>query len=450
MLSVALRKIKESISPPCRKFDGARNKMSWETVWKNRSLIKVLFFLVKILGGFPYCWKTKRYFSQVTRSIVTTVWSFILLVILSTFSLSSILHAPKSDNEGLTAEVTGYILSYGTYGTMLLFFPCFVLRSFCLADAVNTMTENRVLLIRRILTGKDKPQIMYITGSVIALGFINYTAIRLCLERRRIAYYVTSSMCDFINEAIVMTVSLLLYSLVKVLSLEALEVVDSLCEKFRREDASQMEEGSECHVLTISQGIPNGSPTVPHTCIFPGSRSHHGKPSVIQTAVTGQEGSNVYTTDRDYCRGVSRRLMVLDEILLKVMDYMGPLVALIFFSSFLNVTTMLYQAIVNMNTYYVAYITLKILSVINISCITDSLWWKRESCLRQVRRLLNASNLTSSQEAGLNDVERALLNSPEFHICHLFTLNRGIILPVSVRTSLIISLLPDDSRWRMP
>ncbi|XP_071530435.1 uncharacterized protein [Panulirus ornatus] len=115
---------------------------------------------------------------------------------------------------------------------------------------------------------------------------------------------------------------------------------------------------------------------------------------------------------------------------------------MILLSSSTNATNMLYLTIAKLSYYYLAFIVLKILSVVKFAFISDALRRKREKSLRWLRRLLNTRVNSVSIEVGLREVEQLLSACPRFLVCRLFTLDRHVILSVtsSVVTYLIITL----------
>ncbi|XP_068202957.1 uncharacterized protein [Palaemon carinicauda] len=142
------------------------------------------------------------------------------------------------------------------------------------------------------------------------------------------------------------------------------------------------------------------------------------------------------------CRRIASRLMVFDEIVLKIVDYLSPLVIMILLSCTLNATTMLYLTSQNLVAiyYYLLYSFLKTMGVVSIARLTEPLRWKRESCLREIRKIFVNCNLEEEEEAVLRNLEKLLQASPQFHIYQLFTLDCRILLPVAhgVITYLVI------------
>lgn len=62
--------------------------------------------------------------------------------------------------------------------------------------------------------------------------------------------------------------------------------------------------------------------------------------------------------------------------MVEVAGYAGPAAAMILLTSTVNATVMLYLTITKLSDYYVAYITLKTLSAIQVTFIPDCLWCK--------------------------------------------------------------------------
>ncbi|XP_050733881.1 uncharacterized protein LOC127007213 [Eriocheir sinensis] len=142
------------------------------------------------------------------------------------------------------------------------------------------------------------------------------------------------------------------------------------------------------------------------------------------------------------CRLASRRLLELDDIVGEVVAYGGPAAGMILLCSAVNSTVMMYLAISKFNYYYLAFITLKVLSVVQVTFVPDTVLCKREESLRLIRRQLACNLHCPAVEAALKDVEKVVAGSTTFRVCRLFTLDRHIILSVasSVVTYLVIAL----------
>ncbi|XP_064085507.1 uncharacterized protein LOC135200792 isoform X1 [Macrobrachium nipponense] len=134
--------------------------------------------------------------------------------------------------------------------------------------------------------------------------------------------------------------------------------------------------------------------------------------------------------------------MAFDDVVHEIVDYLSPLVIMILLSCTLNATTMLYLISQNIVAiyYYLTYSFLKTMSVVSIARLTEPLRWKRENCLREIRKILVTCSLEEEEEAVLRNVEKMLHASPQFHVYQLFTLDCRILLPVAhgVVTYLVI------------
>ncbi|XP_066962766.1 uncharacterized protein [Macrobrachium rosenbergii] len=142
------------------------------------------------------------------------------------------------------------------------------------------------------------------------------------------------------------------------------------------------------------------------------------------------------------CQRIASRLMAFDDVVHEVVDYLSPLVIMILLSCTLNATTMLYLISQNLIAiyYYLTYSFLKTMSVVSIARLTEPLRWKRENCLREIRKILVTCAMEEEEEAVLRNVEKLLQASPQFHVYQLFTLDCRILLPVAhgVVTYLVI------------
>ncbi|KAK7086960.1 hypothetical protein SK128_002508 [Halocaridina rubra] len=412
------------------------------------SLIRFLFLVMKIVGGFPYNWQSTHGRLDLKRSVLATLWSAVLMIILMASAVLSIIFTPMDINTGKTAEISACILNYVTYSIMFAFFPYFIMRSGMLAVIIQKMTESKVDITRKALCfRKDYFQLVYITLTAIAFGYLNYDAITECLTTSTyLTYKLSASVCDFVVEIMVTTLSVLLYLLLKILSTEAEKKVNSMSQALVSSPSDEIidESTKKPQIMNISQWVSDfRSKSYTYN-----NNKHREKEKKYRTVIVAPSlRESIHKNERKICRAVAHQLMSLDEVVLNVVDYAGPLVAMILLSSTVNATTMLYLTSQVVSYYYMAYISLKIVCVVNITCVSDSLWRKKNRCLKQVRRLLTsklsaATEQDSPFKAGLMDVERVLINSPEFHVCRLFTLNRRILLPVAhaVVTYLVIAL----------
>ncbi|KAK7082182.1 hypothetical protein SK128_008047, partial [Halocaridina rubra] len=347
------------------------------------SLTAFLLLVTKLLGGFPFSWHYKEGQLEVKRSVIATMWSVGVMVVMMTMSLSSIIYAPNNGT-GMTAKISTSILNYVTYSILFLFFPYFILRGSSLASILSRMGENDVDIRRSAVNSKDVFQAIYVPGTIGSLGIINYFAIKKSINwldnQQRFNYSVSAGVSDLFSELMMATMSLLCYYLLKHLSLKSEESVSSLCQDFESAHAScenQKEGGIYRLKPSMRQWFASEGRLVTNTCIYP-STSYTNNIRKVESftikAVERQETEEVKVRcDEEAFRSVIGRLIALDEVVLKMVDYAGPLIVMILLNGTVNATTMLYLNSIKMDYYYIVYITLKTLCVVNITYIPDSL-----------------------------------------------------------------------------
>ncbi|XP_064090040.1 uncharacterized protein LOC135204030 isoform X1 [Macrobrachium nipponense] len=399
------------------------------------SLMVILLFAMKALGGFPYRWGYQEGFLKVQKSSLATIWSLLVSTALTSASMASVVTAPK-DPTSNTSMVSTYILNYVSYIIMFLFFPYVTLRSSRLADILRMIGSEEVDIKRSFLTCKgDYFLVIYVSSTAAAFCYINYDATREIIatfdDKRFFVYKICASTCDCLCEVVVVIMSLLIYVLLKLLSLESMEIVESLCQTFRQsfQPHSRADErrlfDSRNQWITVEGGFK-----LSHTF-------HHSKNNGrSQRRANGGREEPFLPTEalvnggKRRCSEIARRLLAFDDIVLKIVSYASPLIIMVLLSGTVNATTMLYLTSQHMSTYYVLYSVLKALSIINIARLPDVLRYKREYCLLQIRKILSTTRVTKAEEASLLHLEKLLKASPEFHVCQLFTLDSRILLPV--------------------
>ncbi|XP_066973291.1 uncharacterized protein [Macrobrachium rosenbergii] len=400
------------------------------------SLMVILLFTMKALGGFPYRWGYQEGFLKVQKSSLATVWSLVVSTALTSASMASVVTAPK-DPTSNTSMVSTYILNYVSYIIMFLFFPYVTLRSSRLADILRMIGNEEVDIRRSFLTCKgDYFLAVYVSGTAAAFCYINYDAMREIFatfdDKRFFVYKICASTCDCLCEVVVVIMSLLIYVLLKLLSLESMEIVESLCQTFiqslhpySREDERRRLFDSRSQWTTVEGGFKLSQTFL--------QSKNYGRRQ--RRANDGREEpflpkEALASGGKRRCREIARRLLAFDDIVLKIVTYSSPLIIMVLLSGTVNATTMLYLTSQHMSTYYVLYSALKALSIINIARLPDVLKYKREYCLRQIRKILSTTRVTNAEEVSLLHLERLLKASPEFHVCQLFTLDSRILLPV--------------------
>ncbi|XP_068219232.1 uncharacterized protein [Palaemon carinicauda] len=400
------------------------------------SLMATLLFTMKVLGGFPYRWKYQDGLLKVQKSSAATAWSLIVSTVMTSASMASVITAPK-DPTSNTSMVSTYILNYVSYMIMFLFFPYITFRSCRLAEILRLIGKEEVDITRSFITCKGDYFIgIYVAGTAAAFCYINYDALNEILasldDKSFFVYKICASTCDCLCEVIVVTMSLLIYVLLKLLSLEAMDIVESLCQTFRQPYSKEGERkkflDSRNQWITVDGGFK-----LLHTYQQSQNSGRNQRRTHCWKAEPPihKEAFFDHRDDARRCKAIARRLMAFDDIVVKIVHYTSPLILMVLLSGTVNATTMLYLTSQHMSTYYVIYSCLKALSIVNIARLPDVLRFKREYCLLQIRKILSTTRVSNSEEVSLLHVERLLKASPEFNVCQLFTLDSRILLPMS-------------------
>ncbi|XP_064088258.1 uncharacterized protein LOC135202710 [Macrobrachium nipponense] len=420
-------------------------------------LVPFLLNVLRALGCYPYIWKSNNFGNvEVRRSLSATLWSLALMAVMTGLSVTSIIYSPRNI-KGMTARVSAYILNYGTYGLLSVFFPYIVLRSHRLAGILRILAGNGVSIRGSIVTKRDYFIFIYIAGTSSSLIYLTYDAFKRLGKlqiRDHIIYLSVGGTCDLVFELMVVAVILLVYFLLKIVYLECKDTIGNMCLNFERISSSPLKEieerrknnyGNLIQVMPYDQSLIIEDLVTSLTKHVLSTRIDTRTKTAQQKRLTTSSGDEPTrrTSNTSSCHNqVANYLMSLDEAVLEITDYAGPLVIMILLTSTVNATTMLYLTSKGLNLYYCAYISLKILCVVEITRLADPLWWKKEECLRELNRISTMRRYSETKKACLQKVEKALMASPSFDVCRLFVLDRHVLITVghAVITYLIICL----------
>lgn len=348
-----------------------------------RTVFVILGFL-RVMGGFPYSCRYKGDRLEVKKSPLAIIWTFLVVSTMMTLSVSCIVHAPNGDDRK-TDEISVHILNYITYGVSALFFPYIALRSPRLARAIARMDEANLQLGRRALGQADYVHIVCYAGVILGTCYTSYISVLdlsglLNFSARQVLYHIPATLCDPIFDITAISLIFLLYFLFKVLSLETEDAVMSKTQISK--DRLETPEVAETPRRSASYS------TLPLST----SRVRPRAPASLKTVSATCEATQKPSPDAFFatstttmpiqcevlCRVASRRLLMADDLVVEVVDYAGPPVAMILLSSTVNATVMLYLTITilaagKLSTYYMAYIGVKVLSVVQVTFVPDSL-----------------------------------------------------------------------------
>ncbi|XP_071531479.1 uncharacterized protein [Panulirus ornatus] len=336
----------------------------------------VLFGVLRLLGVFPYKWKYHLDGKlEVRRSVWATVFSCVLVLSLVSLSMMCVVNSPDY-HMGVTSTVSTHIVNYMTYLISAVFFPYLAFRSSKLANILRRMDETSFPLRQRIVGWEDSVQILCGLGITTALCYATSSAYVGVITnpgaKTSVLYHLPTIFCDFMIETTALTLSLLLYFTLKILSLQG-----------------------EAAVLAFGSVASGRSPG---RWAIPKHPAHLRADSDFIELERRRDESSPPSV-----RGASRYLLSLDDAVLEVVDYAGPPAAMILLTSSSNATVMLYLTTIKISYYYLAFILLKILSVVQIAFIPDAFCCKREQTLRWIRRLLSTRTVSVSTEVNQQD-----------------------------------------------
>ncbi|XP_063875449.1 uncharacterized protein LOC135108421 isoform X2 [Scylla paramamosain] len=362
--------------------------------------VLLLLGWLRAVGGFPYSWRWGAWGQlEARRSVVGAVWSWLIVVTLSTLALACVFNTPVFKDD--VADTSARILNYVNYSTSILFLVYLVLRQSRLALILRRLEDAGVPLRRRLVHWDDAVQLTCTTGMLVGLSVATFSSVSdffvRPLTRQMVMYHIPATTCDIAIEVTALVLSLLLYFILKVVSLEGDAAVNA----------------ATASTLTW-KGLAG-----------PRLQLRNGRERMWK----GCSGRGRLPPE-EVLRLVSRRLLELDDIVEQLVEYGGPPAGMILLCSALNATVMLYLTISKFDYYYLAFITLKVLSIVQVTFIPDWLWCKREENLRLVRRQLSTTLYCASVEAAMKDVEKVVAEGTTFRVCRLFTLDRHIILSI--------------------
>lgn len=222
------------------------------------NLIFVLTSFLRLVGAFPYRWrrgKKKKNTNkgrdggggggrgrdggnedggklELYRSVIAVAWSWVIVMGLVTFSLSCVINAPRR-RSGVTSTITIHILNYVSYLTSAVLFSYLSLSSVKLAQILGRLQEAGVSLRKSSLVQRgDAMELVCGVGMVFGIAFATYFSISDVIIQpvtKSIALYQIPAMfLDFSIETTASSVSLLIYLLLKLVSIEMREAVETL------------------------------------------------------------------------------------------------------------------------------------------------------------------------------------------------------------------------------
>lgn len=199
---------------------------------KSYRVLLIYLRVLRVFGGFPYrCRYVPGEAMEVARSRAALLWSVVAATLLSLTSVTCIAFAPNQD-QGMTREVSTYILNYVTYSLLAVFFPYLALSSSRLATIVRGLAEARLDLERSCLNREDSLHAVCLCGVLAGVAYVSYCSVKgillLASMSLNVTYYITSTLCDVVFEVAAITAGLLVYHVLKLLSLECEEAVARL------------------------------------------------------------------------------------------------------------------------------------------------------------------------------------------------------------------------------
>ena len=187
------------------------------------SLLRVLLGWLRAVGGFPYSWGWGMWGQlEVRRSVVGVVWSWLIVAVLATLALACVFNTPEFE-EGV-ANTSASILNYVNYSISTVLFFYLILRHSRLALILRRLEEAGIPLCRRLVHWDDAVQLTCTAGMFMGLSVATFSSVSdFVLEpwaRQNVLYHIPATTCDVAIEITALVLSLLLYFVLKVVSLE--------------------------------------------------------------------------------------------------------------------------------------------------------------------------------------------------------------------------------------
>lgn len=158
------------------------------------------------------------------------IWSWLIVPTLSTLALACVFNSPVYE-EGV-ADTSARILNYVNYSTSTLFFFYLVLRRSRLALILSRLEEAGVPLRRKLVHWDDAVQVVCASGMLVGLSVATFNSVSgffiKPLTRQVVLYHIPATTCDVAIEITALVLSLLLYFLLKVVSMEGEAVVTGI------------------------------------------------------------------------------------------------------------------------------------------------------------------------------------------------------------------------------
>lgn len=195
------------------------------------SVLVVLLTWLRATGVFPYNLKWGVWGQlEARRSLVAVVWSWLIVPTISTLALACVFNSPVF-KEGV-ADTSARILNYVNYSTSTLIFFYLALRRSRLALIFRRLEEAGVPLRRKLVQWEDAVQLVCSTGMLVGLTVATLSSVSNFfikpITRQVILYHIPATTCDVAIEITALVLSLLLYFLLKVVSVEGEAVVTAV------------------------------------------------------------------------------------------------------------------------------------------------------------------------------------------------------------------------------
>lgn len=285
---------------------------------------------LRVLGGFPYRWRnTAGSALEVTRSIPAALWS--ALVILLATVTSCYIICTNSIKDGSSIQyILKYILRTYWYAMLIFLYVYFGVYSRSLVNIVTGMASAGINLKRRILCVRDVP--VGICSCCVVLGSL-WSLLKM---NQKDVLGGFARVTDNFSDIVILALLLLMYLLVKIISLDMEDTVKS----FKKEENPPAD-----IVWTISP--PKNQTDVP--------------------SVTNQN-----PTQKCQLKSPAKHLQQLDDLVEQIVSYLGPPVALMLVNTITATTVFLYNAITG-DIYYAVYVITPLSRMVFLVLVPDSL-----------------------------------------------------------------------------
>lgn len=350
--------------------------------------LTVVLGLYKFLGGFPYGWSYSSGGTLKLRpSVASVAWTALVMLGMIGMSVTTLFLRYDADASSEIQRVLQHILNTYWYVLLVVLYVHNVVYSRSLARIFHRLCEMNVNMQRRLLGWDDIPMVLCILASVAGtlLSYIYNDP-----DDYKNVSWLVMLLTDRFADVTIVVLLLLMYVLVKILSLELEETVRSLKTPEALPCWSVPTSGLHHGWTPDTQGSAKDNRRLKMDSVVPENVSKAPKetPSVPEN-VPGTLSARDNGGSGASATSPALHLLALDGITQQLVDYMGLPVSLLLLNAISASTIFLYNLITIGITYYGAYLTVLLCRSVQIILIPDPL-------LRKVRKVTCREGESSS------------------------------------------------------